>query len=47
MRERARFTPARDEYGNAVPDFYRGHITWRAAATPPPVLLTPAPRRAS
>jgi len=29
FRSRARFTPARDAEGRAVPDYYVGRITWR------------------
>ena len=29
LRERARFSPARDSDGNAVPDNFEGHIIWR------------------
>jgi TonB family protein len=29
LRERARFSPARDSDGNAVPDTFEGHIIWR------------------
>jgi len=29
VRSRARFTPARDSAGNAVPDAREGEITWR------------------
>jgi len=29
FRNRARFTPARDAEGRAVPDYYVGRITWR------------------
>jgi TonB family protein len=50
MRERARFTPARDAAGRPVADRYRGHLWWPPAqaglamtsvAPAPAVILTP------
>ena len=29
LMQRARFRPARDNYGNPVEDIYRGEINWR------------------
>jgi periplasmic protein TonB len=36
MRSRARFTPARDSQGNAVPDSFQSSITWRLRGEPRP-----------
>ena len=43
MRERARFTPARDSQGAAVADDYWSHVTWRLQTPPPVAMQTPPP----
>ena len=45
MRERARFTPARDSQGAAVADDYWTNVAWRLP--PPPPIAMPAPPRSA